>query len=46
MTNISDNVMDNRNTCRNDAYPTVRNVEVNEDENQTIVKFEDSHFGG
>ena len=46
MTNISDNVMDNRNTCRNDAGPTVRNVEVNEDEKQTIMKFGDSHFAG
>jgi hypothetical protein len=44
--NISDNVMDRRNTYRNDADPTVRNVEVNEDEKQTIVKFGDSHFAG
>ena len=38
--------MDRRNTYRNDADPTVRNVEVNEDKKQTIVKFGDSHFAG
>lgn len=37
--------MNTRNICRNDADPTARNVEVNEDEKQAIVKFGDSHFG-
>lgn len=46
MTNISDNVTDNRNTCGNDADPTVRNVEVNYDEKHTKVKLGDSHFRG
>jgi hypothetical protein len=43
---IGDNVMDDRNTCRNDVDSTLRSVKVNEDEKHTIVVLGDSHFRG